>query len=176
MMGPDFTATTLASLSTNNPLPVRDQVISLIQSSADPMPGPGAHELLRQEMCKEDATHVDPWFSHGELVDDPAHDTLCTGIALSEPYDSASLQFSAMTYYFISTDDVSTPPWQGAYHFDHHQGHAFRAVEAAGGGHMSLQFDQMPCASDVLTSIARGGKDLREVLAFCPNPVVIDEK
>jgi hypothetical protein len=176
MMGTDFTRTTLASLSTENPLPVRDEVVALIQSSADPMPGPGAHELLRQVMCREAATQVDPYFSHGELVHDPAHDTLCTGMQLSDPYDSASMPFSAKAYYFISTDDVSTPPWQGAYHFDHHQGPAFRAVEAAGGGHMSLQVDQMLCASDVLRSIARGGADLRDVLSFCPNPVVIDEK
>jgi hypothetical protein len=163
--------------------PLQDQALAQIRSYANTpvLTSPGAVELYRQVACRElDASapknDLDPVFVAGKLVRDVADEgTKCRPFQVTTPFDSAAYAFAPKVFYFIGDTDVAAPKWQGDYAFDNHRGHAVRVV-AKGGGHLSLQLDQQPCASAVLESIAKGGPDLRDVLSTCPTPVNVDEK
>jgi len=101
--------------------------------------------------------------------------TKCRELHVTNPYDSAALQFTRPLYLFIGDSDVATPAWQGAYHFEHHAATATRIV-TRGGGHNSLEFNQVACAPALLASIAAGGGDLDAVAAGCPMQTTIDRK
>jgi pimeloyl-ACP methyl ester carboxylesterase len=184
--GPGEVANMVASLSTTLNLPeeARQTALAQIQafSTFHPHTEPGAVELYREVVCREisnttPASDLDTVFDHGKLVRNRAQEgAKCGSLEVSTPYDSANLQFAAKTYFFIGDSDVATPAiWQGAYHFEHHQGHAVRVV-TIGGGHNSLRYNQGACAQNVMGSIAGGGADLAEVVKGCPNHVQIDEK
>jgi hypothetical protein len=113
-------------------------------------------------------------FDHGQIVRNSAEEgSKCRDLRITQPLDSAKLPFAAKVYYFIGDSDVTTPAWQGAYHFEHHAGPAVRVV-TKGGGHNSLNLNQGACAANVMGSIAAGGADLQAVLAACPMPVQVD--
>ncbi len=101
--------------------------------------------------------------------------TKCGDLHVTTPYDSAAYQFVAPVFYFIGSADVATPPWQGAYHYEHHSNHAVRVISQE-AGHVSLELDQALCAPDVLASIAGNAGDLLDVLATCPLAVTVDTK
>jgi hypothetical protein len=180
--GPDLDTMLLDALSTSNADSVRSQALGLVKSlGARQLTDPQSVELYRQTVCREladtsPADDLDVVFSQGQLVRNVAENgTKCAGLHVTTPYDSAQLQFAAKLYDFIGSNDPATEPWQGDYHFEHHQGRATRVI-TSGGGHESLQLNQAPCAPAVLASIAAGGADLQQVLLSCPHPVHADEK
>jgi pimeloyl-ACP methyl ester carboxylesterase len=142
---------------------------------------PNEVALYRYIACREimdtvPASDMDVVFQAGHLVRNKAEEgTKCAELHVTNPFDSAKLQFSAKTYYFLGENDVATPPWQGAYHYEHHQGSAMKVVTSK-GGHNSLRFNQDGCASNVMQSIANGGADLETVLSTCPLPVTVEKK
>jgi len=178
------TANTVAALSTSQSEETRTQVVTMFKALAEAIPHtlPGEIELYRQVACREIADTVphndlDVVFSQGKLVRNIREDgTKCNGLRLTTPFDSAKHQFNTKVYYFLGTDDVATPFWQGVYHYDHHNGPAVK-IATKGGGHNPLQYNQEPCAKDLMASIAlRGGADLRQVLDACPLPSTVDTK
>jgi hypothetical protein len=142
---------------------------------------PNEIALYRYIACREimdtvPANDMDIVFQAGHLVRNRAEEgTKCAGLHVTNPYDSAKLQFAAKTYYFLGENDVATPPWQGVYHYEHHEGSAVKVVTSK-GGHNSLRFNQDGCASNVMQSIANGAADLDAVLATCPLPVTVEKK
>jgi pimeloyl-ACP methyl ester carboxylesterase len=142
---------------------------------------PNEIALYRYIACREimdtvPANDMDIVFQAGHLVRNRAEEgTKCAGLHVTNPYDSAKLQFAAKTYYFLGENDVATPPWQGVYHYEHHEGSAVKVMTSK-GGHNSLRFNQDGCASNVMQSIANGAADLDAVLATCPLPVTVEKK
>jgi len=181
--GPGQTAGIVGGLSTTQPEATRQQMLPILMSVAadHPLTLSGEVELYREVACREimdtvPANDLDVVFEHGKLVRNSAEEgTKCGDLHVTTPFDSAAQQFAAQTYYFIGDSDVATPAWQGAYHFDHHQGPAVR-ITTVNGGHNSLQFNQSACAPQLLTSIAGGGGDLATVLASCPMATHVDRK
>jgi pimeloyl-ACP methyl ester carboxylesterase len=184
--GPMVVANAVGALSTTLGLTEEQRAAALAQLEAVAQPdgshsSPGAVELYRQVACREiadtvPASDLDVIFRNGRLVRNMAEDgTKCRGLRLKDPFDSAKYQFSAKTFYFIGEDDVATPAWQGAYHFEKHQGGAVRIVTLK-AGHNPLEFDQATCAPQLLKSIAAGATDLQTVLATCPREVRVDSK
>lgn len=182
--GPAEAAILIAALSVTQPEDVRHnahkQILGL--SSIHPHAEPGAIELYRQVVCREisDTTptsDLDVAFVRGRLVRNFAEEgSKCGGLRVTSPYDSAQLPYMAKTFYFIGDSDVATPAVsQGAYHFEHHQGHAIRVI-TVNGGHNSLRFNQGSCAPSVMESIDAGGADLAFILKGCPSAVQVDEK
>jgi hypothetical protein len=168
-----------AALSSGNPL--HDDALAAFHMYADTpeLADPASVELYRQIACRElddsaPSNDLDPVFTAGQLVrNSEGEGTKCGDIHVTSPYDSAGFQFATRAYYFVGAVDVATPPWQAAYHLEHHHGPAVQ-VTTQEGGHLSLQLDQQLCASDVLDSIASGGDDLSLVLAAtCPLPIEI---
>jgi pimeloyl-ACP methyl ester carboxylesterase len=143
---------------------------------AHPLTQPGEVEMYRQIACREidemvPASDLDVVFVGGHLVRNVAEDhTKCGALTLTDPWDSSRFPFTSKAYFFLGTDDVATPLWQGNHAFEHHRGPSLRVV-TGGGGHNSLSFNQRPCATGVWSSIAAGGADLPAVLATCPLPV-----
>jgi pimeloyl-ACP methyl ester carboxylesterase len=184
--GPAILANQVGALSTTLGLTEEQRAGALegLKAAAQPDPShssPGAVELYRQVACREiadtvPASDLDTIFQRGKVVRNMAEDgTKCRGLRLKEPFDSAKFQFSTKTFYFIGEDDVATPAWQGAYHFEKHKGSAVRVVTLK-AGHNSLEYDQAACAPQLLTSIAAGASDLQAVLATCPKEVQVDSK
>jgi hypothetical protein len=130
--GPDMAATVISAIPHGG--------TDLLQSLANYpiVTGTSAFELYRQVSCREIADTITPSglpfvFSHGLLVPDTSGETYCGPLHLTNPFDSSQLQFSVKAYYFIGDTDVATPPDQGVYHFEHHQGRAVRVVTLRGG-------------------------------------------
>jgi pimeloyl-ACP methyl ester carboxylesterase len=182
--GPADGAILIAALSVTQPEDVRQNALNQILglSVAQPHTEPGAVELYRQVVCREisDTTptsDLDVTFVRGRLVRNFAEEgSKCGGLKVTSPYDSAQLPYMAKTFYFIGDSDVATPAIsQGAYHFEHHQGHAIRVI-TVDGGHNSLRFNQGACAPSVMEGIDAGVADLAKILKGCPNAVQVDEK
>jgi len=181
--GPGDTAGLMLSLSTTQPADARQATIDALQQVANgsELRAPGEVELYREIACREimdtvPASDLDVVFSAGVLVRNAAEEgTKCRELHVTSPYDSAALQFQRPLYLFVGDSDVATPAWQGAYHFEHHAGTATRIV-TRGGGHNSLEFNQVACAPALLASIAAGGGDLATVAAGCPMQTTIDRK
>lgn len=182
--GPVDAANLIASLSTTQPENIRQGALQQIQvlSAAHPHAEPGAIELYRQVVCREisdttPASDLDQVFVRGRLVRNFTEEgSKCKGLKVTSPYDSAILQYAAKTFYFIGDSDVATPAVsQGAYHFEHHQGHAVRVI-TVDGGHNSLRFNQGACSVAIMRSIDAGAADLATVLKSCPSAVHVDEK
>jgi hypothetical protein len=154
---------------------------AITELSSDQGPGPDATELYRQVACREimdtvPANDLDVVFSAGALVRNSAQEgTKCRDLHVTTPYDSAALQFETQLYLFVGDSDTATPQWQGAYHYDHHTGHATR-VTTRNGGHNSLELNQIDCAPQLMASIAAGAADLQTVAAGCPMQTTIDQK
>jgi pimeloyl-ACP methyl ester carboxylesterase len=178
--GPDIVQLVFQGLS--NPLTQDDIVAQLKTLAALPPLDPSVIALYFNIACHEwtdqmspDGEEDDPLFEHGQLVRNPAIGGGCNGMKLTSPFDSAKLQFTSRLYAFVGDNDVSTPPWQGDYLYQNHQGPQMR-ITTIGGGHASLSVNQSTCTLAVLQSIAQGGSDLRAVLATCPSPVTVDQK
>jgi pimeloyl-ACP methyl ester carboxylesterase len=183
--GAPVVANNLAALTTTHEIPeqTRNTVLQTLRdlSSQAQHTEPGEIEMYREVACREimdtvPASDLDVVFSHGQLVRNSAEEgTKCRELHTTTPFDSAALQFSANTYYFLGDTDVATPLWQGTYHYDHHQGHATKVV-TKGGGHNSLRLNQQSCTVKVMASVANDGQDLPAALATCPMPVQVDTK
>jgi len=180
--GPLETFNYVSALSSTQPEATRQEVLATFKQIVDsPATPAGAVELYRQVACREimdtvPANDLDVVFQAGQLVRNSAQEgTKCGELHVTTPYDSASLQFSMKLYEFIGDSDTATPPWQGAYHFEHHTSAAVR-VTTKYGGHNSLELNQAACAPQLMASIAAGGADLATVAAACPMQTVIDSK
>jgi pimeloyl-ACP methyl ester carboxylesterase len=177
------TAGTLGALSTTQPAETQATALSIFRDMAEghPHTEPGAIALYRNVACREVADTVpesdlDVVFSAGKLARNKAEDgTKCGDLHLTTPFDSAADPFAAKVYYFIGSDDVATPAWQGTYHYEHHHGPAVKIV-TQGGGHNSLQYNQKACAISLMASIAAGGADLQTALGTCPLPTAVESK
>jgi pimeloyl-ACP methyl ester carboxylesterase len=186
MGGPAILGPVLSLLSTDNPVDAtRDGALDELRQLSKPFDhSPGTVELYTQVACREifpgvpDAI-LDLHFVHGRLVREHAGESAkCSDrLTLSDPYDSAKLQFSTKLYAFIGEDDPDCDVSQGNYLFDQHQGHGVRVLVKR-GGHGPLQANHAACASEILESIADGGSDLEMTLSLCPTNVhaVVDEK
>ena len=180
--GPAWVADFIALLDSSQPDATRQQVLGAITEIAgDPGPGPEATELYREVACREimdtvPANDLDVVFQAGHLVRNSAQEgTKCRELHVTNPYDSATLQFTTQLYLFVGDSDTATPSWQGAYHYDHHDGPVVR-VTTKNGGHNSLEINQADCAANLMASIAGGGADLATIASSCPMPTTIDEK
>jgi hypothetical protein len=180
--GPVDTANFMGLLDASQPQATRQQALDGINNVVSaPGPGPDATELYRQVACREimdtvPADDLDVVFQAGHLVRNSAEEgTKCRELHITNPYDSATLQFTTQLYLFIGDSDTATPAWQGAYHYDHHAGPVVR-VTTKNGGHNSLELNQMACAPQLMASIAAGAADLATVAGNCPMPTVIDQK
>jgi pimeloyl-ACP methyl ester carboxylesterase len=180
--GPAWTAAFLAQLDSSQPADARKQVLDTVtELAADHGLPPEANELYREVACREIMDTVpdndlDVVFQAGHLVRNSAQEgTKCRELHVTSPYDSAALQFSTQLYLFLGDSDTATPPWQGTYHYDHHDGPVVRVV-TRNGGHNSLEFNQADCAANLMASIAAGGSDLATVAASCPMQATIDQK
>lgn len=142
---------------------------------------PSEVALYRYIACREimdtvPASDMDVVFFAGHLVrNKPEEGTKCRELHVTDPYDSAKLQFNTKVYYFIGDQDVATPPWQGNYHFQNHEGSAVSLITTK-GGHNSLEFNQARCAPTLMQSIADGGSDLEAAIATCPLPISVEKK
>lgn len=181
--GPGDAADVIYGLSTTQAADVQSQTLAALTevANASQLGMAGEVELYRQVACREimdtvPASDLDVVFSGGELVRNSAEEgSKCRELHVTNPYDSARLQFTQPLYLFVGDSDVATPAWQGAYHFDHHDGPAVRVL-THNGGHNSLELNQVACAPAVMASIAAGGADLSAVAAGCPMQTVIDAK
>jgi pimeloyl-ACP methyl ester carboxylesterase len=139
--GPDIAAQSIAGLSTLVPAEAQTRTLNFYQSIVATPPHTEANEvtMYRYIACREigdtvPASDLDVMFERGHLVRNSAEEgSKCGELHTTTPYDAAKLQFNAPVYYFIGDSDVATPPWQGAYHFDTHQGHAVRIITKSGG-------------------------------------------
>jgi pimeloyl-ACP methyl ester carboxylesterase len=186
MAGPNVTANLVASLSTTLNIPEESRQVALSQitriAAQHPHTEPGAVELYREVACREimdnvPANDLDVVFTRGKLVPNLAEaGTKCGDAHLVTPFDSAKLPFAAKLYDFIGSVDVATPTWQGAYHFEHHQGGPAVRIVSQGAGHNSLEHDQVQCAPQLMASIWAGGTDIRTVAQTCPLATAIDTR
>jgi hypothetical protein len=182
-MGPQEAANRVSTLSALAPSDAQQEMRETLRSVADtqPLQAPEEVALYRYIACRElmdtvPASDLDVVFDRGRLVRNTAEEgTKCRELRVTAPFDSADLQFDARVTYFIGDSDVNTPAWQGAYHFDEHEGPATRVVTIT-GGHNSLQFNQGACAQDLMTAVAARGANLEQVATTCPLPVQIDRK
>lgn len=162
---------------------IREQAFQTLKSTGDAiqLSSPSEVALYRYIACREimetvPASDLDIVFKAGHLVRNKAEEgTKCKELHVTNAFDSAKLQFSAKTYYFLGENDVATPPWQGTYNYEHHNGSAVKVITAK-GGHNSLRYNQEACTPKVMASIANGGADLEAVLATCPLPVSVESK
>lgn len=179
--GPGETLNLLAALSSEQPADVRDQIHGAFAEMAEaPDPARNEDELYRQIACREIMDTVpdsglDVVFDRGALVRNRKDEgTKCRELHVDDAYDSARLPFSMPLFLFIGDSDTATPAWQGAYHFEHHQGRA-TSIVTKNGGHNSLELNQVACAPALMAAIADGGS-LDAAAASCPMPTTITRK
>jgi pimeloyl-ACP methyl ester carboxylesterase len=103
--------------------------------------GPSADEarLYRYIACREIAADQDGndssfQLKSGQLI--PPHDEkFCSGVGQRDPFDSALWLTSSPIFYLQGDKDLSTPLFQGEYHFRNQKRSHRTFVQIAGGGH-----------------------------------------
>jgi pimeloyl-ACP methyl ester carboxylesterase len=135
------------------------------------------HVACREITDKLPEDNVDVVLDHGLLVPTPRLGSLCTGLTVDDPFDTAAEQMVVPSVYFLGELDPATPKLQSDYHFDHNTHSPRTRVTFKAAGHLPVHFnlvnDPEPCALAVVTAAATQG-DLAAALATCKRPSTVD--
>jgi pimeloyl-ACP methyl ester carboxylesterase len=125
--------------------------------------------------CRELFAPYRPWyFRDGEfIVDGPEICPLLGAPEYTRPYDSANYPVTVPIYYFIGSNDPSTPPEQGGAHFDKQVRAKRQMVTVRNAGHFPLSFNLAygGCTGSIWDTIVYAPDLLPWALSTCKVPL-----
>lgn len=111
-------------------------------------------ELYRSLVCRELTTDVSAplidvrfLLIKGDLIADDK--SICNGLSVDRPYDSADWLIQSPIFYFQGDKDPDAIPGHAKYHFDHQGGVKRYFVSVPQGSHTALSFNLRDCSEEI---------------------------